>query len=50
MGLYKYIFINTEGQKKESYVKGSSWKIANKRFEAENENKVKEIIRASKQS
>jgi len=44
---YYYLFIDTNNVKQETYVHGSTWEIANRRFYEANPN-CKEVIKAYK--
>jgi hypothetical protein len=49
MGQFTFLFIDGKNIKQEVWIQASSWKVAQKRFEAKYQN-VKEIIKAKRQS
>jgi hypothetical protein len=49
MGQFTFLFIDSKNIKQEVCIQASSWKVAQKRFEAKYQN-VKEVIKAKKQS
>jgi len=49
MGQFTFLFLNIENVKQEVWIQASSWKVAQKRFEAKYKN-VQEVIKAKRQS